>query len=1079
VALPAVIQEQVQIQDGRAQTEQDGKANMISETWTYASSTSVTTPNDLTSILSPGMITKITQGGSTKYFVITTVTFGSPNTTIGLDGAGLYTLTNETITSHIETVGNSPYGVPPALLKVSTTLAGLCPVLPNDVGKTLSGIGTWVTSTGVTNGDSHDHAGGDGAQIDHGGLAGLTDDDHTGYAKLVGRTGGQTIEGDVTAGGDLTLSSTHHATKGKIKVGGSVIESTVSSGTAPIIIASDTVVSNLNASKLEGNSASAFAVSAKGVTNGDSHDHVGGDGAQIDHGGLDGLSHDDHTGYVLLAGRTGGQSIIGGTGASENLTLTSTSNGTKGKITTADQIQSTLAAGTAPFIVASDTIVANLNASKLEGNTSSAFATAAKGVTNGDSHDHTGGDGAAIPSTSTTFAASSKILGRKSSGTGAGEECSLSEVLDFVGSPVRGGILARGASTWDQKAIGAYGQILKSDGLDPVWGTLSGGINYITNYDAGADTSGWDEYADAAGTSPVDGTGGTHTGVTWTRSTSTPLRGAASFLLAKDAANRQGMGTGYVFTIDPVDRASMVTLSFNWLSDVTLAEGDIVVWIAELLDADNSLVSLIQPTPYKLPGTVASANNAWSAQFQTAPVNTHYRLILHIASTSATAWNIKFDQFACGPSVMKQGVPVTDWQAFTPVWGGMANLSLSGGKWRRIGDTMQIMAHARFSGAATGALSIDLPAGYSIDNTKTSRGSYQRLGFAMAHSSANVKYTGGLEQSNTTNTFVFAGPNTAPWAQTVPFTWANSDELYFFLEVPILGWSSNCQISSDAETRVVAASYNCTSAIVVAQNTPINYDTKEYDTHNAVTVGVNTWKFTAPIPGYYSIVCCGVTNTAGNSFLLFKNGANIKFLFGIPVNGYLATGSIDLYLNAGDYISICPGAAGNTTLVNLSTANYVCIKRISGPSQIAASEKVYAMANTNAGQTIAGSDAFTKVVFEDEIKDTHGAYDAPNGRFTAPMAGAYRVTGKVTFASWASGATNYLNIALYKNGSLYSYIGTSNEFNTVTSFWQVGGSDIIYLLAGEYVELFINKGSAGNVNLLNVGTHCICSFASI
>ncbi len=36
---------------------------------------------------------------------------------------------------------------------------------------------------GVTNGDSHDHVGGDGAQIDHGGLAGLGDDDHTQYIK--------------------------------------------------------------------------------------------------------------------------------------------------------------------------------------------------------------------------------------------------------------------------------------------------------------------------------------------------------------------------------------------------------------------------------------------------------------------------------------------------------------------------------------------------------------------------------------------------------------------------------------------------------------------------------------------------------------------------------------------------------------------------------------------------------------------------------------------------------------------------------------------------------------------------------
>lgn len=35
----------------------------------------------------------------------------------------------------------------------------------------------------VTGGDAHDHVGGDGAQIDHGGLSGLTDDDHTQYVK--------------------------------------------------------------------------------------------------------------------------------------------------------------------------------------------------------------------------------------------------------------------------------------------------------------------------------------------------------------------------------------------------------------------------------------------------------------------------------------------------------------------------------------------------------------------------------------------------------------------------------------------------------------------------------------------------------------------------------------------------------------------------------------------------------------------------------------------------------------------------------------------------------------------------------
>ena len=35
-----------------------------------------------------------------------------------------------------------------------------------------------------------------------------------------------------------------------------------------------------------------FALTAKGVTNGDTHDHAGGDGAQVDHGGLGHRQHD-------------------------------------------------------------------------------------------------------------------------------------------------------------------------------------------------------------------------------------------------------------------------------------------------------------------------------------------------------------------------------------------------------------------------------------------------------------------------------------------------------------------------------------------------------------------------------------------------------------------------------------------------------------------------------------------------------------------------------------------------------------------------------------------------------------------
>lgn len=68
------------------------------------------------------------------------------------------------------------------------------------------------------------------------------------------------------------------------------------------------------------------------------------------HSLLSGLSSDDHTQYLLLAGRTGGQIIYGGIGASENLTLSSTSHATKGKIifgnSVYDEVNNRLGIGT-------------------------------------------------------------------------------------------------------------------------------------------------------------------------------------------------------------------------------------------------------------------------------------------------------------------------------------------------------------------------------------------------------------------------------------------------------------------------------------------------------------------------------------------------------------------------------------------------------------------------------------------------------------------------------------------------------------------------------------------------------------
>ncbi len=68
--------------------------------------------------------------------------------------------------------------------------------------------------------------------------------------------------------------------------------------------------------------------------------------------------------------------------------------------------------------------------------------------------------------------ANARIKARATSGTGDPEDCTLSQVLDFIGSPARGDILYRGSSSWSKlSASGADGKVLSSQGTsgDPTW----------------------------------------------------------------------------------------------------------------------------------------------------------------------------------------------------------------------------------------------------------------------------------------------------------------------------------------------------------------------------------------------------------------------------------------------------------------------------------------------------------------------------------------------------------------------------------------------------------------------------------
>ena len=160
----------------------------------------------------------------------------------------------------------------------------------------------------------------------------------------------------------------------------------------------------------------------------------------------------------------------------------------------------------------------------------------------------------------------------------------------------------------------------------------SGIFNPILNGDFETDLLGWATYNDGAGSTPVNGTGGTAT-ITFTRSTVSPLFGLASGLLTKDASNRQGQGFSYDFTIPLGLTSQDLTLTFYSNAGGTYALGDVSVFIYDI--AGSVLIPVSVPE-------IAGGITRHTANF-TSTASTSYRLIYHIASTSTNAYTLSVD----------------------------------------------------------------------------------------------------------------------------------------------------------------------------------------------------------------------------------------------------------------------------------------------------------------------------------------------------------------------------------------------------------------------------------------------------
>lgn len=579
------------------------------------------------------------------------------------------------------------------------------------------------------------------------------------------------------------------------------------------------------------------------------------------------------------------------------------------------------------------------------------------------------------------------------------------------------------------------------------------GINHIEGGDAEGGTTGWATYADAAASKPVDGVGGSAT-TTWTVSGTAPIRGTQSFVLTKDAANRQGEGVAYPFDVPNGDLHSVQEIYFEATTSANYADDDVVVYI---YNTDSS--ELIEPVPIELK---AGEAGEFRAHFQTHATDNSYRLIFHIASTNASAYTVKIDSVRVGPPEKITGFAGDSKKSFTATGNFSTNATYTAFE-RRVGDTGEFDIHIAFTGA-TDAVTADIDPPRAIDTSKISDASNDGIivgTFAMEDAGTDFYTVGHVYYHNTDNKFrlrVDDGDKTSSdVTNTNPFTIANGDNIWIRMSYPVLGWGSTVQMSDQDTTRVVALSARRDTGgnqtITAGATTTVQFTTVNHDTHGAWDAG--NYKMVAPVSGYYRVggqLSIVMGATAAAFIRVFVSGTTVVYEDTLTNSkGYSVSYDETSWFNKGDDILVQVFA--QTQNVDIYTeGTFVNIERVSGPSAIAANELVTCTYRCDSGKTMVQT-TFTTVDWDTKIEDSHGIMNTSTGEATIPVSGNYDIEFFAQLVSEAWLATEVLVGSLYVNGTAVLKLGDFIAQAGVTASATVQGKVTYPLVKDDVVTI--------------------------
>ena len=594
-----------------------------------------------------------------------------------------------------------------------------------------------------------------------------------------------------------------------------------------------------------------------------------------------------------------------------------------------------------------------------------------------------------------------------------------------------------------------------------------GAKNYITNGGFEQGTSYYFRYngntVDGAVNRPTNGTEGTPSANTaLSISSSTPLFDKAMGVWTKsNSVSALGDGFSYPFSIDngAVGKVLNITLDYK-IASGTYATGDMSVWIYDVINS-----SIVMSSTNNIEKCLGICT--FRATFQSAVNSVHYRLIFHTSSSSNQNYTLNFDNIKVAREVYSSAPIVGVKTGFTPTfsaaWGTISNLEAF---YTRVGDQAEIEISVKAGTIVNSIPSINISSIGRVNGLALPSGDRAVVGEATVTQTpnnpatifkTNVVFLTSLADdkivslSKRTNLTGMIGEN-------IGAVLSSGDFVTMKFKVPIVGWTTNSDISNQYSNTFIEAEYTQEVALYEPSvGNPINYGNKVKDSVGAVTTGSN-WKFTAPVSGRYMVNLSfqGVVGGIDVNIQIYKNGSAHRLLGNIPAgNNKTYNYSQTVSLVAGDYIDI----RFNQTVIDLGIGgiNAITIYRVAQPEVLTAREKVISSYVGAASGTPTSS---IKYILATKLVDTFNSYNNSTGDFICPRSGIIKVSANTHIGGTGGGSTSYLEYILKKNGVDIVKIHKYQIYST-TDQTGIATFPSVQCVAGDVINVYVRSTLTG------------------